>query len=196
MDRWALLVVDMNQGLFDPKSRGGVLHRKRQDLVIATNNLAHEFRKKGHLVVWITQRNKDDLSDAPRLQRELKNGQFALSSEGWKLLPELEVVSGDCHIVKTNYSAFFRTNLDALLQENGVFGGLVFVGANIPACLRCTTIDAYQHNYHPLIWAREGIASSLPQFDEDTIRYLVGDKPGLGSIVAGLLTIEEIVAIL
>lgn len=191
MNKFGLLVVDMNQGSFDLNARGGIiLHRAKEYLVPCINGLADAFRAKKLPVVWVTQRWLDDLSDAPLLKRGDRT--FAASSDGWKLLPELDVQLNDYFVIKRNYSAFFNTDLHDQLQQVGITS-LVIAGVNTYACVRCTTIDAYQHDYDPIIWPKEGIAASLPRFEQDTLRYMVGDVPGRG-IVEGLLSDQEIIA--
>lgn len=189
--RLGLLVIDMNKGSFREDSRGGRLHNLRAGLTASINELAAAFRDRGLPVVWVTQRYKDDLSDAPTLQRKRADRTFAESSDGWQLLPELDVHPDDLTIIKRNYSAFFDTNLYAELQRLSVTG-LVVCGVNTYACVRCSTIDAYQHGFDPIFWAADCLASSLPQFEEDAVRYMIGDAPGRGSLVQGLLANREV----
>lgn len=191
MKRFALLVIDMNVGSFNSNARGGILHRAKEHLVPCINGLAAAFRTKGLTVIWVTQRFKDDLSNAPVLQRKSGDKKFVESSDGWKLLPELDVQPGDQVVVKRLYSAFFDTDLHERLQQAEVTS-LVIPGVNTYACVRATTLDAYQHGYDPIIWPRDGIAASLPQFEQDTLRYMLGDAPGRG-LVEGLLSNEEII---
>lgn len=192
MNKFGLLVIDMNQGSFEPNARGGILYHAKEYLVPCINVLASAFRKRDLPVVWVTQRWSDDFSDAPLLQRKSGDRTFAASSDGWKLLPELDVQPDDYLIIKRNYSAFFGTDLHGRLRLAGVTS-LVIAGVNTYACVRVTTLDAYQHDYDPIIWPREGIAASFPQFEQDTLQYMIGDTPGR-SLVEGLLSNEEIIA--
>lgn len=193
--KYALLVIDMNRGSFDPNSRGGLLYQQKGKLVCCINDLAAEFRKRHLPVVWVTQRWKADWSDTQILQRKRGDSTFMEYKNGWHLLPELDArIDVDHLVIKTGYSAFFGTTLHEKLQEMSV-SSVIIAGVNTYACVRCTTIDAYQYGYDPIIWPKDGIASSLSQFEEDTIRYMVGDQPGRGSIVEGLLTGGEIVNI-
>lgn len=120
---------------------------------------------------------------------------FAKSSDDWRILPELDVGSGDHLVIKRSYSAFFDTELHDLLQRLLVTG-LVVGGVNTYACVRCTTIDAYQHDYDPIFWAADYLTPSLPQFERSTIQSMVKDSPEQGGIVEGMLSNANIAELL
>ena len=190
--KYALLVIDMNQGSFDPNSRGGVLYRQKDKLVACINELAAAFRNRKLPVVWVTQR-WEHTTDAPLHHQKAGNIQFFRNLEGWELLPELNVRHDfDIVVIKKGYDAFFGTDLDTHLRFAGVMG-LVIAGVNTYACVKQTTMGAVERHYNPLIWPKGGIAASLPQFEDAALRYMIGDTPGKG-IVEGLLTNEEIIA--
>lgn len=190
--KYALLVIDMNKGSFDPNARGGILFRAKEYLVPCINELATAFRARSLPVVWVTQRYHDDLSDALPLQRKRSDKSFAEGSNGWELLPELSRQISDFLVVKRGYDAFYNTDLDSILQDQGVTS-LVIAGVNTYACVRQTTMGACERLYDPIVWPQKGIAASLPQFEENTLQYMVA-KPGQLGLVEGLLTNEEIIA--
>jgi nicotinamidase-related amidase len=76
---------------------------------------------------------------------------------GAKIIAELVPNSGDHHVIKKRYSAFFGTNLDQLIAAHGV-DTLVLPGVNIHACVRMTAIDAYQRDLDVII-PREAVGS-------------------------------------
>jgi nicotinamidase-related amidase len=91
-------------------------------------------------------------------------------TEGAQLLQELDVQPGDTVIVKSRYSAFFRTRLDDVLASLHP-GEVVICGINTHACVRTTVIDAYQRDYEVVV-ASECTASYDDEHHEVTKRYL------------------------
>lgn len=79
-------------------------------------------------------------------------------TEGCEILPELQRNPSDTIIVKKRYSAFFGTELDAILR------------ALRPPSL---VIDAYQRDYEVIV-VSDGIASYDVEHHEITKRYLEG----------------------
>lgn len=69
---------------------------------------------------------------------------------GSQLLSELEQDPEDFEVIKKRYSAFFRTNLDDLLQTLGI-DTLIIGGVNTHACVRVAVIDAYQRDYEVVL---------------------------------------------
>ncbi|HUQ83638.1 MAG TPA: isochorismatase family cysteine hydrolase, partial [Gemmatimonadaceae bacterium] len=76
-------------------------------------------------------------------------------------------------IVKKRYSAFFGTDLDAMLSSTGP-DVLVIAGVNTHACVRMTAIDAYQRDYDVIVVA-DAVASSDSEHHDVTLRYLDGN---------------------
>jgi bifunctional isochorismate lyase/aryl carrier protein len=93
----------------------------------------------------------------------------------------------DPQIIKKRYSAFFQTNLDAVLAELKP-DTLVIAGINTHACIRMAAIDAYQRNW-PVLLAKDCVDSYDREHHDVSIRYMK-DK------IARLATNQEIRAAL
>jgi nicotinamidase-related amidase len=120
----------------------------------------------------VRQEFAPDLSDA-FLEMRRKNLRTTIAgTDGCELLPELERRPQEKVIVKKRYSAFFGTDLDALLAAARP-RTLVLAGINTHACVRTTAIDAYQRDYAILI-ASDGVSSYDAEHHEVTRRYLDG----------------------
>ena len=154
--KYALLVVDMNIGSFDPNSRGGILHLVKEHLISCINELVVTFRVANLPVIFITQRYRDDLTDALPLQRKRGDKTFVDSSVGWRLLPELDVSAHDFYVIKKGYDAFCGTDLDSILRRQQVTS-LVIAGVNTYACVLQTTMGACERLYDPILWSKKGI---------------------------------------
>lgn len=169
----ALLVVDMQEDFF----RHQRLERNRTALARSTNALTEICRAAGGHVIWVRQEFADDLHDAP-LEIRTKGIRIVVTgTAGAALLPELKPEEADFSIIKKRYSAFYGTDLDALLASLQPTK-LLIAGINTHACIRSTVIDAYQRDYE-IILARDCIDSHDAEHHEISWRYMDG-KLGLG----------------
>ena len=167
------LIIDMQVDFFAHE----LLSRQRSELVARTNALVAAAREAASSVVWVKQEFSPDLSDATL---EVKNGKINVvisGTPGASILPELDVRSSDHVVVKKRYSAFFGTNLDALLAQFNCTQ-LIVGGINTHACVRTTVVDAYQRDYE-IVLASDCIASHDKEHHDVTWRYMDG-KLGRG----------------
>jgi nicotinamidase-related amidase len=167
MLRLALIIVDMLNDFFE---RNATLELQRGQLVKATNSLIAAFREHHQPIIWVRQEFAPDLHDAFLDMR--KNNHFITiaGTPGCKILSELDRRDEDITIIKKRYSAFFGTDLDQHLERIAP-DALVIAGINTHACIRTTTIDAFQRD-HDVIIAQECVASYDQAHHEITLRYL------------------------
>lgn len=166
MSNPAFLVVDMQNDFF----RDQPLLGRRSDLVHAINALALGFRKASRPIIWVKQEFKPDLSDA-FLELRKKDKRITIGgTAGAQILPELDVHPDDIVVVKSRYSAFFRTTLDDVLSTLRP-DVLVIGGVNTHACIRSTVIDAYQRDLEVIV-ASECTTSYDDEHHIITKRYL------------------------
>lgn len=163
-----LLVIDMLNDFF----RSGHLMERREGLVNSINELLGAFRECGEPVTWVRQEFEPDLSDAFLEMRRQAIAMTIAGTQGAEILPELDYATTDAVIVKKRYSAFFRTELDQVLEDTRT-EHLVVAGVNSHACVRTTVIDAYQRDLAVVV-AEDGVASSDPQHHVVTKKYLDG----------------------
>ena len=167
MPRMTLLIIDMLNDFFQQHSHLG---EQRSSLALSINTLVRAFRAHAQPVIWIRQEFAPDLSDAFSEMRKYHISATIAGTEGCKLLPELDYHPTDTTIVKKRYSAFFGTELDALLKTLRP-ELLVIAGINTHACVRTTVIDAYQRDYE-VILATDCIASYDEAHHEMSKHYL------------------------
>ena len=138
----ALLIVDMLNDFF----REGFLAARRSALTASINALVANFRNSSRPIIWVRQEFEPSLSDAFLSMKKSGRRITIAGTDGCLILPELHRSPQDPVVIKKRYSAFFGTNLEALLSKLGVTS-VVIAGVNTHACVRTAAIDAYQY-YH------------------------------------------------
>lgn len=146
--RPVLLVIDFVNGFTDPDIFGG---GNISAAVRATVPLLAFFRERKLPVAFTRIVYADDGSDAgvwcqkaPRL-RDLTE-----DSHASQIVPELAPRRGELIIRKTQASAFFGTDLCAVLISRGV-DTIVVAGCTTSGCVRASVIDAMSWNFHPIV---------------------------------------------
>jgi nicotinamidase-related amidase len=167
------LIIDMQVDFF----AHDLLTRLRPALVTNTNALVASARVAGSSIVWVRTEYSPDLADAPIEVRKNRISVVVSGTPGASLLPELNAIASDESIVKKRYSAFFRTDLDEILDRHAC-KTIIVAGVNTHACARSTVIDAYQRDY-PVLLAKDCIASYDKEHHDISWRYMDG-KLGRG----------------
>ena len=99
----ALLVIDMQRGLFEPPDA----RYDRDGTVRRINRLAEAVREAKGLVVFIQHEGaKGDL--------------FEPNTPGWEFLSELEPRESDLVVAKRACDSFYQTGLSNLLRSHGI----------------------------------------------------------------------------
>ncbi|NOJ08362.1 cysteine hydrolase [Vibrio splendidus] len=168
-----LLVIDMQEDFF----QRGRLADKRIEFTRSLNALVHAFRRENQKIIWVRQVFKEDLSDTYLALRQSSQKWTIQGTSGCELLSELVRHPNEHEIIKKRYSAFFGTDLDAIL--NGISPTeIVIAGVNTHACVRVTAIDAYQRDYH-LLLATECIDSYDQGCHDESFGYMVNSGIGV-----------------
>jgi nicotinamidase-related amidase len=180
----ALIIIDLLQDFFNEKIwPDSTIPEKRKSLVANTNELVAICRDKEVPIIWFRQAFKPDLSDAfPHMRRTGKKYTIA-GTPGCELLPELDVAPRDHILFKSRFSAFFRTELDQLLEKLRI-NHLILAGITSAWCIRSSAVDAYQRDYDVFI-AKDCIAA----FSEDDHHYSMRAMDGY---IATLMTNTKI----
>jgi ureidoacrylate peracid hydrolase len=183
----AVVVVDM-QNAFATKN--GMLDIAGADLsgaprvVNVIGEVLSSARRAGIPIVYLQMGYKADLSDSggpesPNWHKELgirlmncrPELKGKLVTEGtwdFAIVDELSPQSGDMVIVKTRYSGFARTALDAKLQAHGI-RYLFFTGIATNVCVESTLRDAFFLDYWPILITDACMAAGPPSVQEATL---------------------------
>jgi nicotinamidase-related amidase len=179
MGKSALLVVDMQKDFTDPG--GLVFYPQNRDLLPDIARAVRRCREGGMLVIFTQHRYREGKTD-----RNLDGMRPCCieGSGGEDLDPLLPVDPRRDYIIqKRRYSAFFMTDLDLILRENGV-ENLIVTGTKTNCCIRATVTDAHSLGYSVIV-ASDGVGTN-----SDTVNQVHLDdiKKYLGRV----LTLEEI----
>ncbi len=150
MYKTAVLVIDMQKDFTVPDGRfyypetTGIMMKTFPDKI-------DRMRELGALIVIVyTAHASDEEEINPELTRMFKDGKKASLVEGTKgaELDERIPYRKDRDILWRKYvpSAFFGTDLDKVLREQGVENVLV-CGVKTNVCCRATATDAYSHRF-------------------------------------------------
>jgi ureidoacrylate peracid hydrolase len=154
----ALIVVDMQNSFFHPDGamyqfRGATIHA---DEVVEANRQAVEAaHAAGHLVVFTRHGYRTGYVDADRLFREnlvpvLERGGLLHDTWDTALLPNLDVHADDVVVDKARFNAFHGTDLQLVLQSNGVTELLV-TGVLTNVCVESTVRSARELDYDVVV---------------------------------------------
>ena len=183
----AVIVVDMQNAF---ASKGGLLDIAGADLsgasgvVCVIGQVLSAACRARIPVVYLQMGYKADLSDSggpdsPNWHKELgirlmncrPELKGTLVTEGtwdFAIVDELAAQPGDLVIVKTRYSGFARTTLDAELQARGV-RYLFFTGIATNVCVESTLRDAFFHDYWPILITDASMAAGPPTMQQATL---------------------------
>jgi nicotinamidase-related amidase len=184
MTKRALVIIDLINDYLDRWDAD-----KAVRLISNANELARTFRRTGQPVMWVRQEFKPDLSDAFLEMRDNDIKVAIQGTRGAQLHADLDYHPNDVTIIKTRYSAFFKTELEGILQELGV-SELVLCGINTHACIRMAAIDAYQRDLR-VVLAEECIDSYNEEHARVSLEYMDGKiakVTAVAAIIAALHT--------
>jgi maleamate amidohydrolase len=183
--RPAIVVVDFSLGFTDPAYPTG---SDMMDAVAATGRLIDAGRAAGVPVVFTTIAFAPHGRDGGAWLQKMPG--LAALEEGTRpveLDPRLPRAGGDTLIVKKGASAFFGTNLHAVLVAQRV-DTVILCGATTSGCVRASAVDSVQHGF-PTIVPRDCVADRAPGPHEASlfdIQAKYADVISLGEALAYL----------
>lgn len=183
----AMVVVDMQNAF---ASKGGMLDVGGVDIsgaprvISAIRPVIEAARTAGIPVVYLQMGYKPDLSNAggpssPNSRKELamrlmgdrpelKGKLLTEGSWDFTIVDELAPRPGDLVIVKTRYSGFAGTTLDAQLRDRGI-RYLFFAGIATNVCVESTLRHAYFLDYWPILLVDGTMQAGAPSAQQATL---------------------------
>lgn len=183
----AVVVVDMQNAF---ATAGGLLDLAGHDIsgagpVVRTIHSVLTAARARHVpVVYLQTGYKPDLSNGGgdgspnprketalclmRARPELKGQLLVEGTWDFQIVDALTPAPGDLVVLKTRYSGFARTTLDAQLRERHI-RYLFFVGIATNVCVESTLRDAYFHEYWPILVTDGAMQAGPPEAHQATI---------------------------
>jgi maleamate amidohydrolase len=146
--RPAVLVVDFSCGFTDP---GSTLGSDLSAEVAATKRLLDVARAKQLPVIFTTIGYDASLKDGGLwLQKVPALAELQVGGPWVEIDPRLEPREDETVVLKKGASAFFGTNLAAILVTQDV-DSVILCGATTSGCVRATAIDLLQNGWPTLV---------------------------------------------
>lgn len=152
-------MIDMEKAFVEPKAALHIMGAKYT--VPACEAALDDARALGIKVIWIKRVYSEDGSDmeTPRRKMLKKHGITGVLAPGSTGVNSIEEPDGltrledETVIIKPRWSAFFKTDLDALLKKLGTTN-VVLAGTTTPNCVRSTCYDSIAYDYRTLVLER------------------------------------------
>ena len=141
----ALLVIDMQkEGVYESYNDARNTNLYNSTTVIRNiKHLIRRFNSKKQLViqlkVWINDPKKTSMT-------KVYPDEGIANTKGAEIIDELKGEHYNYVVKKTNYSGFWKTNLDSIIRKHKV-KQVYLTGMNTGFCVFCTGLDAYYRGY-------------------------------------------------
>lgn len=170
MNKSALIVVDMVKDFTDPE--GLVYYPQNREILPRIAEVVEKCRNHGMEIIFMQHCYRKDKPEKNLLNMRPN----CIEGSGGEDIDALLGVDNahDYVIKKRRYSAFFGTDLDLVLRENGV-KNVIVVGTKTNCCIRATVTDSYYLDYNTIV-LRDCVATNSEQVNEvhleDIRKYL------------------------
>jgi biuret amidohydrolase len=162
-EKTAMIVVDMQN---DFVQEGAPIEIPRaRAMVPRLNRLLDVCRAHQIPVIYIHHVIRGGDIDAGRLadhHEAIRNNQAIIAgTPNVEIYDELKPHSGDLVVAKPRYSAFYGTDLEAILRSKGI-DTLIISGTVTNVCCESTTRDAFSRDYKVIFLSDGNAAGDLP----------------------------------
>ena len=147
--RVALLVIDIQEGTTGSASVSNSYIRQSEALIASVNSLVSDAVSKGWELIWVRSEVSNPLIN-------ILNSTLARGSVGAELEERLNTSVGQV-IVKKKNDSFNNTELDVILEEQGI-GRLVVAGLDAEHCVRTAIQAAANRGYELAVFKETVIA--------------------------------------
>ncbi len=187
-ERPAVLVVDFSRGFTDPECALGA---DMTNEVEATRRVVDAARELNLPVIFTTIGFEPNLKDGALWTQKIPAlGELQIGGKWVEIDPRLERREDEMVILKKGASAFFGTNLAAVLATQKV-DTVVLCGATTSGCIRATAIDLLQSGY-PALVPRECIGDRASEPHEANLVDLQAKYADVVSIEDALAYLESV----
>ena len=183
--RTSLIIIDMQRDFLEPGGFGAALGNDVSLLrrtIAPIRRLLDKARSTGLSIIHTREGHRPDLADLPpakkargRLAAGIGDpgpmGRILVRGEpGHDIVPELYPLPGEPVVDKPGKGAFFATDLDAMLKNQGI-AQLIVCGVTTEVCVNTTVREANDRGYECLVVA-DCVGSYFPEFQEMGLRMI------------------------
>lgn len=201
----ALIVIDMQRDFLEAGGFGSTLGNDVSRLsptIPVVAQLLKTFRARGLPIFHTREAHQADLSDCSPAKRlrghcALKigdqgpMGRVLIDGEpGNDFVAPLKPLAGEIEIVKPGKGAFYKTELDTILQQRHI-SHLIFAGVTTEVCVQTTMREANDRGYECLL-VEDATASYFPEFKRATIDMIVAQGGIVGWVANSKQVIEAL----
>jgi nicotinamidase-related amidase len=169
----ALIVIDMQRDFLMPggfgESLGNDVSQLRRTIEPLASFMA-SWRAKSLPIIHTREGHLPDLSDCPptklargAIGQEGAFGRILVRGEyGHDIIDELQPIDGEAVVDKPGKGAFYATELQELLEKDGI-KSLLVAGVTTEVCVHTTVREANDRGYECLVLA-DCVGSYFPEF--------------------------------
>ena len=183
--RTAVVMIDMQRDFLEPGGFGETLGNDvslLQAAVAPCKALLEGTRRRGMLIVHTREGHRPDLSDAPKAKVERGAPSMRIGSPGpmgrilirgeagHDIVPELYPRDGEPVVDKPGKGAFYATDLQSILHNNGI-ENLIVCGVTTEVCVHTTVREANDRGYRCIV-PSDCCASYFPEFHQVALRMV------------------------
>jgi nicotinamidase-related amidase len=183
--RTAVVMIDMQRDFLEPGGFGETLGNDvslLQAAVAPCKALLEGTRQRGMLIVHTREGHRPDLSDAPKAKVERGAPSLRIGSPGpmgrilvrgepgHDIVHELYPRDGEPVVDKPGKGAFYATDLQSILHNNGI-ENLIVCGVTTEVCVHTTVREANDRGYRCIV-PSDCCASYFPEFHEIALRMV------------------------
>jgi len=160
----ALFVIDM---LNDFIRQDGALYcgDSSRKIIPFIRDKIDEFHKNRELVIFICDSHQENDLEFQMFPEHCVEG-----TEGAQVIDELPSGEEDLIVKKNRYSAFYKTNLDSILEEHSV-AEVHVVGVCTSICVMDTVGDLRNRDYRAIVY-RDGVADFDPEAHQFSLKRM------------------------
>jgi biuret amidohydrolase len=173
----ALLIIDMQRDFVMPGGFGEALGNDvtpLQATIAPTRRVLETARKLGMMVIHTREGHRPDLHDCPPTKLVRGRGKTRIGDPGpmgrilvrgevgHDIVPELYPIEGETVVDKPGKGAFYATDLELILRNNGI-KTLVVCGVTTEVCVNTTVREANDRGFECVVLS-DCVASYFPEF--------------------------------
>jgi nicotinamidase-related amidase len=181
----ALVIIDMQRDFLEPGGFGEGLGNDvslLQRVIAPLRVVLAAARASGLMVIHTREGHRDDMSDCPpsklargRLEAGIGSpgpkGRVLIRGEfGHGIVDELAPAAGEVVLDKPGKGAFYATDLDLLLRNQGITS-LIVTGVTTEVCVHTTVREANDRGFECLVLG-DCVGSYFPEFHEVGLRMI------------------------